>query len=59
MPLRELLCGFRDRWELIVEFARFERFMESPEDLEDLLTVQEAVESGDEAIKLKDYERGK
>ncbi len=59
MPLRDLLCGFRDRWELIVEFARFERFMESPEDLEDLLTVQEAVESGDRSISLKDYERGK
>ncbi|MCH7735986.1 MAG: hypothetical protein IH872_01150 [Chloroflexi bacterium] len=59
IPLKDLLCGFRDRWELIVEFPRFEGLMESPEDLEDVLTVREAEESGDEAISLKDYERGR
>ncbi|MDA1128977.1 MAG: hypothetical protein O2913_09795 [Chloroflexi bacterium] len=59
IPLKDLLCGFRDRWELIVDFPRFEGLMGSPEDLEDVLTVREAVESNDEAISLKDYERGK
>jgi hypothetical protein len=59
MPLKDLLCGFRDRWELVVEFARFEEMMQSPDDLEDMLTVLEAQESGDVAISLKDYERGK
>ena len=59
MPLRDLLCGFRDRWELIVEFQRFEGLMESPEDLEDVLTVREAEESGDESISLKDYAQGR
>ena len=59
MPLKALLCGFRNRWELIVDFASFEGLMHSPDDLEDLLTVREAAESGDEAISLKDYERGR
>ena len=59
MPLKDLLCGFRDRWELIVDFERFEGLMQSPDDLEDVLTVQEAEESGDKAISLKDYERGR
>ena len=59
MPLKDLLCGFRNRWELITDFTKFEGLMESPEDLEDLLTVREAEESKDEAISLKDYERGK
>lgn len=59
MPLRDLLCGFRDRWDLIVDFQSFEKLMESPEDLEDMLTVREAGESGDVAISLKDYERGR
>ena len=59
MPMKYLLCGFRDRWELIVDFARFEGLMQSPDDLVDMLTVLEAKESGDVAISLKDYERGK
>ena len=59
IPLKNLLCGFRDRWELIVDFQRFEGLMESPEDLEDVLTVRESEESGDESISLKDYERGR
>ena len=59
MPLKDLLCGFRDRWELIVDFAGFEGLMQSPDDLEDMLTVREAQESGDVAISLKDYERTK
>lgn len=59
MPLKDLLCGFRDRWELVVDFTRFERLMQSPDDLEDVLTMREAQESGDGAISLKDYERSK
>ncbi|MCH7736435.1 MAG: hypothetical protein IH872_03430 [Chloroflexi bacterium] len=58
IPLKDVLCGFRDRWELIVDFERFEGLMQSPDDLEDILTMREAEESGDEAISLKDYERG-
>ena len=58
LPLKDLLCGFRDRWELIVDFAKFEGMMQSPDDLEDILTMMEADESKDEAISLKDYERG-
>ncbi len=59
MPLKDLLCGFRDRWELIVDFPKFEDLIESPEDLEDILTMREAEESQDEVISLKEYERGK
>lgn len=59
IPLKDLLCGFRDRWELIVDFARFEELIQSPDDLEDMLAVREADESWDEAISLKDYERGR
>ena len=59
MPLKDLLCGFRDRWELVVDFTRFEGLMQSPEALEDVLTIREAQESGDVAIKLKDYDRSK
>ena len=59
IPLKDVLCGFRDRWELVVDFERFEGLMQSPDDLEDMLTVLEAQESGDVAISLKDYERGR
>lgn len=58
MPLKDLLCGFRNRWELISEFSKFETLIDSPENLEDLLTMREAEESGDESMTLKDYERG-
>ena len=54
MPLKDLLCGFRNRWELIVKFSEFEKLIDSPEDLEDLLTMREAEESSDEPISLKD-----
>ena len=58
MPLKDLLCGFRDRWELIVEFAKYERHMDSPEDLVDLLAHLEASEHPEnESIDLSDYER--
>ena len=59
MLLKDLLCGFRNRWELIVEFPKFEGLIDSPENLEDLLTMREAEESVDESISLKDYKRGR
>lgn len=57
MPLRDILCGFRNRWELIVDFEKFEHLLGSPEDLEDILAMREALESPEgEAITLEDYE---
>lgn len=57
MALRGLLCGFRNRWELIVNYERYESLIESGEDLEDLLTVQEALESPEEdSITPEEYE---
>ena len=57
MPLRDLLCGFRNRWELIVDFEKYEHLMESIEDLEDLLTMKEAKEAPEnESLTLKEYE---
>ena len=58
MPLRDLLSGFRNRWELVVKYEKFEHLLDSPEDLEDILTMREAMESPEgEAITLEDYER--
>ena len=58
MPLRDLLSGFRDQWNLIEDFSRFEPMMESLEDLEDLLTMEEAQDSAkDEMLSLSEYER--
>ena len=57
MVLRDLLCGFRNRWELIVDFEKYEHLMESMEDLEDLLTMREAQEAPeDESLTLDEYE---
>ena len=50
-PLWEYLRGFRNRWELITDFAEFRGFMNSPEgykDLEDIVTMKEAVEAPEE-----------
>ena len=50
-PLGEYLRGFRNRWELITDFAEFRGFMNSPEgykDLEDIVTMKEAVEAPEE-----------
>lgn len=58
IPLRELLCGFRNRWELITNFENYEALMESPEDLEDILTMKEATEAPEEEVfTLEKYER--
>jgi hypothetical protein len=48
MPLRDLLCGFRNRWELITNYDQYESTLESPEDLEDILTMKESLESPEE-----------
>ena len=56
--LRDLLCGFRDRWELILDYERYEALMETPDDLEDLLTMYEAEEAPEEeALSLEEYDR--
>ena len=50
-PLWEYLRGFRNRWELLTDFAEFRGFMNSPEgykDLEDIVTMKEAVEAPEE-----------
>lgn len=58
MPLKDLLCGFRNRWELITDYERYETLMEPMEDLEDILTMKEAMESPvEEAFTLEEYER--
>ena len=60
-PLREYLRGFRNRWELITEYANYRKFMTSPEgfeDLEDIVTAKESFESPeDEKIPWEEYVR--
>lgn len=58
MKLRELLCGFQNRWELIVDYRKYAQLMDSIEDLEDVLTMKEAQEAPpEEAITLEEHER--
>ena len=61
LPLRDLLCGFRNRWELLIDFEKYEpqlASVESLEDLEDLLTMYEAEEAPEEeALSLEEYDR--
>ena len=58
MRLRDLLCGFRNRWELLVDYEKYEALMETPDDLEDLLTMYEAGEAPEEeALSLEEYDR--
>ena len=58
MPLRDLLCGFRNRWELLLDYEKYEHLMERIEDLEDILTMKEAREAPEnEAVSLEEYER--
>ena len=49
-PLHERLCGFRNRWELITEYDSFRELLSNPEDLEDVLTIKEALEADEEEI---------
>ena len=58
MPLRELLCGFRNRWELLLDYEKYEALLETEEDLEDLLTMQEATDApAEESLSLEEYDR--
>ena len=61
VPLWEYLCGFRNRWELITDFAEYRKLMTSPEgfeDLEDILTAREAFEQPDEEkVPWEEYAR--
>ena len=60
MALRDLLCGFRNRWELLLDYEKYELLMERIEDLEDILTMKEASEApGNEAVSLEEYERSR
>ena len=58
-PLREYLRGFRNRWSLITQHPEFRDFMTSPEgyeDLEDIVTMEEAMEHPpEEGIPWEDY----
>ena len=58
-PLWEYLRGFRNRWELLTEYANYRKFMTSPEgfeDLEDVVTAKESFESPeDEKITWEEY----
>ena len=60
-PLRDRLCGFRNRWELITDFAEYRKLMTSPEgfeDLEDIVTMKEEMESPDaERLTYEEYVR--
>lgn len=57
MALKDLLCGFRNRWELIIAYEQYEHLMDATEDLEDVLTMREALEAPkEEAITLGEYE---
>ena len=60
-PLWEYLRGFRNRWELLTEYANYRKFMTSPEgfeDLEDIVTAKESFESPeDEKIPWEEYVR--
>lgn len=57
LPLRDLLCGFRDRWELVIEFDKFMPHLSDPESLEDVLAMSEALEANEEqAIDIGKYE---
>jgi|TARA_Y100000031_G_scaffold135217_1_gene158370 hypothetical protein len=58
MALKDLLCGFRNCWDLLVHFERYEALLESPEVLEDILTMREAIEAPEqESLSLEEYER--
>ena len=60
MPLSDLLCGFRNRWELLLDYEKYELLMDSIEDLEDILTMKEASEAPeDESVSLEEYERSR
>ena len=50
-PLREYLRGFRNRWELIVDYGQYRNLMNSPEgykDLEDIVTAMASFEEPEE-----------
>ena len=60
MPLRNLLCGFQNRWELLINYEKYEGLMERIKDLEDILTMKEASEAPEhEAVSLEEYERSR
>lgn len=60
-PLTDRLCGFRNRWELISDYAEWQDFMVSAqglESLEDILAMKDAAESPEaERMHFDEYVR--
>ena len=57
LRLKDLQCGFRNRWELIIDFDKYELLLSAPEALEDILAMIEAMEANEgEAIEIGEYE---
>ena len=57
-PLSEVLCGFKNRWELLIDYEQHKAYFNRPEDLEDILSMKEALESPNEQmITLDEYEQ--
>jgi len=58
-PLREYLRGFRNRWNLLTDYPTFRECMTAPEgyeDLEDIVTMEEATEHPpEEGIPWEEY----
>ena len=54
--LKDLLCGFRNRWELVTQYEKYEHLLEHPEDLADVLAMKDAMEAPpEEGFTLEDY----
>ena len=59
-PLKDILSGFRNRWELLADFGKYEDLLDYPEDLADLLAAKEALEAPEEeAVSIEQYEQGR
>ena len=39
-PLSEILCVFKNRWELITKYERYKTLLNNPEDLKDTLAIK-------------------
>jgi len=48
VALKEILAGFRNRWQLLDHFDRYANLLNHPEDLARLLAAKEALEAPEE-----------
>ncbi len=56
--LKEILAGFRNRWQLLGHFDRYADLLNHPEDLAGLLAAKEALEAPEEeATTLEEYKQ--